>query len=42
MISPEWKAVKTEPEGLLEAVAREWPVKTQQTGKTFSRCCGDL
>jgi hypothetical protein len=27
---------------LLEAIAREWLVKTQQAGKWLSRCCGDL
>jgi hypothetical protein len=27
---------------LLEAVAREWPVKRQQAGKKLSGFCGDL
>jgi hypothetical protein len=27
---------------LLEAVAREWLMKTQQAGKGLSSCCGDL
>jgi hypothetical protein len=27
---------------LLEAVAREWLMKTQQAGKRLNGCCGDL
>jgi hypothetical protein len=27
---------------LLEAVAREWLVKTQQAEKRLRECCGDL
>jgi hypothetical protein len=41
------EAVKIEPEhvelrNLLEVVARERLIKTQQAGKRLSRCCGDL
>jgi hypothetical protein len=42
--SPDINDVSTEGEEspLLEAVARQRMVKTQQAGKRFNGCCGDL
>jgi hypothetical protein len=35
-------ACEAEESAVLEAVARERLMKTQQTGKRLSRCCGNL
>jgi hypothetical protein len=35
-------STEAEESSLLETIAREWLVKTQQAGKMPSSCCGDL
>jgi hypothetical protein len=36
------RARDAEESPLLEAIARQWLMKTQQAERTLSRCCGDL